>query len=210
MDAPRLPWTAKGMAQMTEHHPAQCVTDFRDERSPAASPAVGDACGDFPTCASSSSESTAELLAGIVRLVEGQRQLAQELGLKDERVFPSVAAMFRESRPEAAMDRWMREPDGPKAIRDLFDDLCAHQLALVRAVDGVAVSALQTRRSGWPLRWLQRLRDRLPGGGSSRRLVEDDQARFQHVVAPAFALTYTRAREEDLERRIDTTPIHPT
>lgn len=203
-----MSWKAKGMAQMTEHRPANCICHVCGERPPAVTPADGSVhCGHSldPTF---SPGSTAELIAGVVRLVEGQRRLGQELGLKDERVFPSAAADFQERDPASVLRRWMRDPDGPASLRALFDDLFAHQLALVRAVDGVAVSAMQKRRSLGPLSSLQNLNERLFGAGSLRLLMEDERARFRHVVAPAFATNYTRAREKELEERLDMNSTH--
>jgi hypothetical protein len=154
--------------------------------------------------------SARELVRGVARLVEGQRQLAQELGLKDERVFLSDHEHFRNGDVEAVLRQWLLAgPDGVGAIRDLFDDLCEHQLALIRAVDGVALSALRAHAPSGPMAWLQRARDRIFGFSRLRTLVEDEQARFQRIVAPALACSYARAREADKERRSATPNPNP-
>jgi hypothetical protein len=149
--------------------------------------------------------SARELVRGVARLVEGQRRLARELGLNDERVFLSDVEPFRNGDVEAVLREWMLAgAGGVDPIRNLFDDLCEHQLALLRAVDGVALSALEAHAPRGPLAWLHRAKDRLFGVSRLRALVEDDQARFQRIVAPALACSYARAREQDLGRR--TTP----
>ncbi|WP_139349904.1 hypothetical protein [Thioalkalivibrio denitrificans] len=146
--------------------------------------------------------SARELVRGVARLVEGQRRLARELGLNDERVFLSDVEPFRNGDAKAVLRDWMLAgADGVDPIRNLFDDLCEHQLALLRAVDGVALSALEAHAPRGPMAWLHRAKDRLFGVSRLRALVEDDQARFQRIVAPALACSYARAREQDLNRR---------
>jgi hypothetical protein len=145
-------------------------------------PAVGDALAD-----------------GLARLVEGQRQFAEELGLPYGRVFSDGFEGFKSQDASHVIKRWFADPElGADRLQMLFDDLISHQVAVIAAVDGAVLRALnevdaqssQLGRSPWA--WM--VRRLLPR--RRRRSVEQDQTlRYLHLVAPAFVAAYAQARE---------------
>lgn len=87
--------------------------------------------------------SRAEMLAdGIGRLVEGQRQFAEEFGLPHERVFHADFEQFKGRLAADVVREWLQADSGEMSdLHGLLRDLVDHQLALVSAVELVAAEA---------------------------------------------------------------------
>ncbi|RMG59006.1 MAG: hypothetical protein D6717_01995 [Gammaproteobacteria bacterium] len=145
----------------------------------------------------------ATVLEGLVALVEGQRQFADELGLAPARVFPRSHVLFEEAQPRAALRRLLRgQGDAAARLSDLFADLSGHQLALMTALEalsGQAMEALAPARfeSGRVLPVLGTLRAWQGYRDHWDELRENDLLRYERLVAGAFVPAYVRARERE-------------
>jgi hypothetical protein len=148
-----------------------------------------------------SATSTAVILAGIAKLLVGQRCFAEALGLPYARVFAEECQVFRHNEPERILRNWLRDKDGgPNKLSRLIDDLVEHNLALCAALDGVALESISRLSPavvkaasfsifGWrPFAWL-----------TFRRLHRDystnDYLRHQELVVLGFAKAYCAHRD---------------
>ena len=145
--------------------------------------------------------STSVILAGIAKLLVGQRRLAEELGLPYTRVFAEECQVFRDNAPERILWGWLRDQHaGPNYFSCLIDDLVEHNLALCAALDGVAresisrlspsaVKAVSFSIFGWrPFAWLTFRR-------LHRAYTTNDYLRHQELVVKGFAKAYCAHRE---------------
>jgi hypothetical protein len=141
------------------------------------------------------------ILAGIAKLLVGQRRFAEALGLPYTRVFAEECQVFRDNAPETILRNWLRDRDaGPNNFSFLIDDLVEHNLALCAALDGVAresisrlspaaVKAVSFSIFGWrPFAWLTFRR-------LHRAYSTNDYLRHQELVVKGFAKTYCAHRE---------------
>lgn len=79
------------------------------------------------------------LVEGLAALVEGQRCFADEFGLSYGRVFNEQLASFRGKDTCKVISEWLRGgEEGAGMLKNLFDDLAQHQVAMVEAFDEVA------------------------------------------------------------------------
>ena len=93
------------------------------------------------------------------------------------------------------------ESQGAERFAALFDDLYTHQLALIAAMDGVALQAIRTsRRANWWTRhgsvWWKWLRDAMTGRAHATfdALERDQGHRYREVVMPGLVAGYTQPR----------------
>ena len=136
------------------------------------------------------------LARGMARLVEGQRQFAEEFGLPYGRVFSDGYESFKGRQVEAAVRDWfVDEKTGADRLNGVFHDLVVHQMALLSALDGAVLEAfkdeyeVEATQGNLVLRWFRRL---VP----ARRKKLDPTQRYLKVVAPAFVAAYAKAREQ--------------
>lgn len=170
------------------------ISPDEERRTPAVYPV-------FPLRAPAGERRLAAVLArGLAGLVTAQRCFAEEFGLAYGRVFSDGYEAFKGCPPEEVLREWLAGgEEGMRRLQGLFDDLARHQLALVGALDGVALEAMALlERGAGPGRGKGRLWP-LPGrrtGEALRRRVAGDFA-FRHarVVLPGGAHGYVRARE---------------
>lgn len=144
------------------------------------------------------------LVEGIASLVEGQRCFADEFGLSYRRVFRGEYEPFKGRETERVIAEWVKGGEkGADLLREIFEDLARHQLALVEAVDQVAQSAMEIRKGK---------REKLVGiydmdgtGSESRQrhFRQNRKALHQHVVVPAFVSGYAKARERMGEKTLN-------
>ncbi len=141
------------------------------------------------------------LLDGLCRLIEGQQQFADEFGLSPIRVFPQASEFLEGRSPRDVLHDWFRRGDDcVPELQKLFEDMMQHQLALLGGLDGVAVATLQyTSAEAVREAHAGRL---LTGGRAWKRhnqrvqeLLDNDNLRFQRVLAPGFLEHYIRRRE---------------
>jgi hypothetical protein len=150
----------------------------------------------------------AVLLQGLARLIEGQRCFADEFGLAYGRVFCEEFNDFKGRCPEEVLRQWRGGgEEGTLRLRRVLDDLVYHQLALVAALDGVAlemVSELSPRRvaeqtPGWlglkPFLWRSyRV--------LHKELEHNQNLRHARLVLPGFVTGYVRGREEGNQQTV--------
>lgn len=141
------------------------------------------------------------ILAGLAKLLKGQRRFAEELGLPYTRVFAEECQVFRDKEPELVLRDWLRDKvDGQEKLSHLINDLVEHNLALCAALDGVALesisrlspAAVKSRSFsifGWrPFAWLTFRR-------LHRTYTANDYKRHQELVVKGFAKAYCAQRE---------------
>lgn len=136
-------------------------------------------------------DALAALCQGIEQLVKGQLSFAQSFGLNPNRVF-SLSEMTSTSTFSAAqLQQWLRNGKADITnIQQLFNDLMQHQLALLAALDGVALQALEANH---PATWLHK---KLLAKTAIPELLSDSNKRFQQVVTPGFLRSYVHTREK--------------
>lgn len=154
--------------------------------------------GIEPGCEAAAETPTVALAAELARLIEGQRQFAEEFGLPYERVFSDGFESFKDRDSSDVIAEWLAEGDsGAAELARLFDDLVSHQLALIGAIESLVAQggsrrpSLQADRGGKPRIWarlLEALRPRRPDAA-------DPTVRYLSLVAPAFVAAYARQRE---------------
>lgn len=145
------------------------------------------------------------LIGGLARLIEGQRRFAAEFGLHDERVFLDGFECFKGREVDTVLRTWLfDETNGADRYSRLFDDLYTHQLALIAAMDGIALQAIRaSRRANWWTRhgsmWWKWLRNMMTGQAHSAfdALERDQGHRYREVVMPGLVAGYTQPREAD-------------
>lgn len=136
-----------------------------------------------------SSRSISALVFGIARLVEGQKQFADEMGLPYARIFEDGFEAFKDAPVEDVLFGWLTAGnDGHANIEQLFVDLLGHQMALVEA--------LADTRSQPPTRpvSLQKLFSLFQT--DSHHQSHATHRSYMEVTAPAFIAAYARAREQ--------------
>ncbi len=142
------------------------------------------------------------LIQGLASLIEGQRCFADEFGLTYGRVFRDEYEPFKGKNPEMVILQWLREgEEGAARLQNLLDDLLKHQLALVGALEGIAIETVDqlspTRvvknSPGFlgvrPFAW-RSYRD------LHRRYALDEQLRLKNLVINGFVSGYIREREK--------------
>ncbi len=173
----------------------------------------GTEAGDLSDAIPSSSHSSRStrllvqtLLDGLCRLIEGQQQFADEFGLGPVRVFPHSSEHFEGRSPRDVLHQWFRAGDeSVPALRQLFEDMMQHQLALMGGLDGVAVAALQYTsaeavRQAHGGRLLTSGRAWKRHNQRVQELLDNPNLRFQRVLAPGFLEQYIRRREGEASK----------
>ncbi|WP_181919659.1 hypothetical protein [Alkalilimnicola ehrlichii] len=136
---------------------------------------------------------------GLARLIEGQRRFGEEFGLPLSRIFSDEFESFRGKDSQEVINEWLSDDDeGAQRLEILFDDLVAHQVALLSALDDAVSQALkrgQKETGSAAYAWKQALRATF-GRGKNETVQEDQTLRYLHFVAPTFVAAYARAREQ--------------
>ncbi len=146
------------------------------------------------------------LLDGLCRLIEGQQQFADEFGLSPVRVFPHSSEYFEGRSAREVLHDWFRQGDDcVPALQQLFEDMMQHQLALMGGLDGVAVATLQYTsaeavREAHGGRLLTSGRAWKRHNHRVQELLDNDNLRFQRVLAPGFLQQYIRRREGEIHK----------
>jgi hypothetical protein len=143
---------------------------------------------------------TRALVHGIARLIEGQRQFADEFGLSLNRVFPnSYEALEGQTPTQLAISLFTSDWNSIAELENMFDDLISHQVALFSALDGIANETLN------------HMGDEGLGDGKSKvndarawrlhkerlqELMDNDALRFEKLIAAGFVDNYARTLEQ--------------
>ncbi|AJF06107.1 type VI secretion system-associated FHA domain protein [Geoalkalibacter subterraneus] len=141
------------------------------------------------------------LISGVARLIEGLRCFADEFGLSPRRILGEAWEEFQCGNAEDVLRNWLRDgDDGAQRIERLFNDLTAHQVALLSGVDGVAREAARRFNP-------QHFKMQTPGLLGIRprawrnycRYYQELTASEQHLhrtlVLPGFVSAYIQTRE---------------
>ncbi len=134
-------------------------------------------------------------------MIEGLRCFADEFGLSSRRILGDSWEEFQDGNAEDVLKKWLRDrEDGGQRIERLFDDLTAHQVALLSGLDGVAREAAQRFNP-------QHFKMQTPGllGVRSRawrnycryyqELTASEHYLHRTLVLPGFVSAYIRTRE---------------
>jgi hypothetical protein len=145
--------------------------------------------------------SSSAILAGLSRLLVGQKRFAEELGVPYTRVFAEECQVFRNKEPDMILRDWLRDKtEGPQKFKQLINDLVEHNLALHAALDGVALESISRLSPkavkaesfsifGWkPFAWLRFRR-------LHRAYATNDYLRHQELVVNGFTKAYCAQRE---------------
>ena len=136
-----------------------------------------------------SSRSISALVSGVSRLVDGQKQFADEMGLPYARIFQDGFEAFKDAPVEEVILSWLDSGSGGhENIEQLFVDLLGHQMALVEALAEIR-SQPPTRPAS-----LQNLFGLFQSGGNHH--TQASHRSYMEVTAPAFIAAYARAREQ--------------
>ncbi|ABA90042.1 hypothetical protein Pcar_2807 [Syntrophotalea carbinolica DSM 2380] len=159
----------------------------------------------LPTCDGQACKTTATssqiILAGMIKLLDGQRRFAEELGLPYAHVFHEECQEFRNKNPELVLREWLRDKiEGPEKFRQLINDLVEHNLALCAALDGVALESIARLSPsniktgcinifGWrPFAWFKFRR-------LHKAYTTNDYLRHHELVVRGFAKAYCTHRK---------------
>lgn len=132
------------------------------------------------------------LVEGVASLVEGQRCFAEEFGLSYGRVFHDDLESFKGKNTSKVIAEWLRSGEaGADMLRNLFNDLAQHQMALVEAADEVARESMDMGTLS-----KSRLADMFgmdANDESGKSKYKQDMQ--QRLIMTAFVTCYARSRE---------------
>jgi hypothetical protein len=135
-----------------------------------------------------------DLVEGLASLVEGQRCFAEEFGLSYGRVFHDDFESFKGKEICKVLSQWLREgEEGAAMLRNLFDDLAQHQMALVEAADEVARESVGMAKLS-----KAKLANKLGANGKAdltKSKEEFHAALHQSLIMTAFVTGYAKSRE---------------
>jgi len=138
---------------------------------------------------------------GLSRLVLGQQRFAEEFGLSTTRVFPQSQETIQGKDIENLIAKCLCSDEGKDLLEQLFNDLITHQIALISALDGIALQTLAEINSIEPTtnvvsHLLKKVGiEKKQKRGNIEDLQQNQKLRHQKVVAPGFVNVYTRSRE---------------
>jgi len=143
---------------------------------------------------------TRALVHGLARLIEGQRQFADEFGLSLNRVFPSVYKELEgQSATQLAISLFKSDWNCINDLEKLIDDLMMHQVALFICLDGVAMTVLEHMGEDDLMEGKSKINDARAWRLHKERLSEykeNDHVRFEQLVATGFVDKYIRTIEK--------------
>ena len=142
---------------------------------------------------------TRALVHGIARLIEGQRQFADEFGLSLRRVFPNSYELLEGQTPtQLAISLFTADWKSVSEVEIMFADLIQHQVSLFSALDGIAHAALKHMGDEGLGDGRSKLNDARAWRLHKERLqelIENDSLRFEKLVASGFVRHYIKSQE---------------
>ena len=142
---------------------------------------------------------TRALVHGIARLIEGQRQFADEFGLSLRRVFPhSYKSLEGQTATQHAISLFSADWKSIAELEQMFDDLISHQVALFSALDGIANETLKHMGDDGLADGKTKVNDARAWRLHKERLQElldNDALRFEKLIAKGFIDSYARTLE---------------
>ncbi len=143
---------------------------------------------------------TRALVHGIARLIEGQRQFADEFGLSLNRVFPnSYKSLEGQTPTQHAISLFTADWNSITELENMFNDLILHQVALFSALDGIANETLNQMGDDGLGDGKSKVNDARAWRLHKERLQElmdNDALRFEKLIAAGFVDNYARSLEQ--------------
>ncbi len=137
------------------------------------------------------------LVEGLASLVEGQRCFAEEFGLSHGRVFHDDFEFLKSKDTRDVISEWIRDgEEGATRLRNLFDDLAQHQMALVEATEEVAKESVEMGKLSKSKLANMLGKDAKAESFKSQSKREMHQALHQRLFLTAFVAGYARSREQ--------------
>jgi hypothetical protein len=137
------------------------------------------------------------LIHGLANLIAGQKQFAEEFGLSLNRLFPETDENLQAPNLKQLLLHWLMD-DSSQAqtqLQQLFDALAQHQLALMAAIDGVALQTLSELTTQMPDNTLRFVLTQQTPKKWLRTLQDNQRLRYQKLIAPGFVESYIKSRE---------------
>jgi hypothetical protein len=134
---------------------------------------------------------------GLVRLIEGQKRFAEEFGLNLQRLFPEVEEVLLNNDFGKVIQEWLETAEGVRNLQQMFESLVKHQLALISALDGIALQTIReltTKELNAKLRLGLRLNK--SAIDHVHELKNNQQLRYQKLIVPGFIDAYVKTREK--------------
>lgn len=143
---------------------------------------------------------TRALVHGIARLIEGQRQFADEFGLSLNRVFPnSYKSLEGQTPTQHAISLFTADWNSISELENMFNDLILHQVALFSALDGIANETLSHMGDDGLGDGKSKMNDARAWRLHKERLQElmdNDALRFEKLIAAGFVDNYAKSLED--------------
>lgn len=143
------------------------------------------------------------LIAGLARLIDGQRRMADELGISYSHTFSYDFTPFAGRDVQTALQEHVRTQPIEIALTQLqkmFEDLSLHQVALLSAMDIVARRAIKFLSPALTPGGERATNQLLPVWKHycerHERMREDVKARYQLLIAPGLLKGYVHARKK--------------
>lgn len=144
---------------------------------------------------------TRALVVGLARLIENQRQLAEQFGLPLSQAFPSSHAVLqKQTAMQFTIALFRGDKDHVNALTGIINDLVGHQESIHSALDGVALEAVRLTK--------EYLEDSVTQNVTAdsqaylSELVVDPDLRFEMIVAPGFVEEYRHGQRPKINRQV--------
>lgn len=142
---------------------------------------------------------TRALVHGLARLIEGQRQFADEFGLSLRRVFPNSHQLLEgQTSGKLAISLFTADWKSVSEVENMFADLIQHQVSLFSALDGIAYATLNHMGDEGLGDGRAKLNDARAWRLHKERLqelIDNDTLRFEKLVAGGFVRHYIKSHE---------------
>lgn len=137
------------------------------------------------------------LVQGLANLIAGQKQFAEEFGLSLNRLFPQSEENLQVSDLKKSLAQWLMDesPETQMQLQQLFDALAQHQLALIAALDGIALQTLSEVTTQLPDTTIRFALSQHAAKKWLRTLQDNKYLRYQKLIAPGFVESYIKSRE---------------
>ena len=138
---------------------------------------------------------TAAIIYGLTNLVMGQKRFAEEMGLSLNRIFPQAETMLQQENIAEQIKQWL-DDDNDNVVRQLFETLVKHQLALMASIDGIVLHTLNEISSRTDKNLLKGLlKTKSRSKDYLQELKNNQRLRYQKLIVPGFVKHYVRVRE---------------
>jgi hypothetical protein len=136
------------------------------------------------------------LVEGLASLVDGQRCFADEFGLSYGRVFDDDLESFKGKDTCKVIAEWLRGgEEGAERLKQLFDDLAQHQVALVETFDEVASESTEMSKLKKGKLINRYGFDVIADSSTAKHKRQHDSDTHQQLMMTLFVTRYAKARE---------------